>query len=81
MAAPSDDCNGVVVNRARSEAIDSTRDIPIHLVEERCSELREVHCSSEIRAKSEAVLLPRSASALLASRPKIRISTASYSDE
>ena len=36
MAAPSDDCNGVVVNRARSEAIDSTRGVPKQLVEERC---------------------------------------------
>ena len=64
MAAPSDDRNGVVVNRA----IDSTRGIPNCLVEERCSENR----SSEIHAKSEYEALLRE---YASSRPKIRIST------
>ena len=47
MAVPSDDRNGVVVNRA----IDSTRGIPNCLVEERCK--KATVASSEIRAKSE----------------------------
>ena len=50
MAVPSDDRNGVVVNRA---SIDSTRGIPNRLIEERCSEKASAKSSSEIHAKSE----------------------------
>ena len=45
MAAPSDDRNGVVVNRA----IDSTRGIPNRLVEERCIARWQIHAKSEER--------------------------------
>ena len=54
MVETSNDCNGVVVNRAkrsalqeRVHAIDSTRGLPKQLVEKRCS-----GCSSGIHAKS-----------------------------
>ena len=48
MAAPSDDRNGVVVNRA----IDSTRGIANQLVEQRCK-CEKRKSSSEISAKNE----------------------------
>ena len=61
MAAPSDDRNGVVVNRARSgvHAIDSTTGIPNCLVEERCSEKRVRKFMRKVSA------LPRSATSTL----------------
>ena len=53
MAAPSDDRNGVVVNRAMGvHAIDSTRGVPNQLVEQRCK-CEKRKSSSEISAKNE----------------------------
>ena len=51
MAVPSDDRNGVVVNRA----IDSTRGIPKQLVEERCKE-KQIAVRRLVQKMSTAVV-------------------------
>ena len=66
MAAPSDDRNGVVVNRAMEvHAIDSTRGLPKQLVEERC-----IKCENRVRkfmrkVSTRSRALPRSATSTL----------------
>ena len=71
MVETSDDRNGVVVNRA----IDSTTGIPNCLVEQRCK--AKIAVRRLVRKMSTAaVVLPY---VQCTSRPKIRISTASYS--
>ena len=77
MAAPSDDRNGVVVNRARSRRGTSDKLNNRHSELSGRGEVQQI-ASSEIRAKSEGVLY--SASILLASTPKIQISTKLYSE-
>ena len=55
MAAPSNDRNGVVVNRAMDS--DSTTGIPNCLVEERCSEKAKIAVRRLVQKMSTAVVV------------------------